>query len=82
VLVLDQPTAGVDIGAKAEIYRHIRAMAATGVACIVVSDELEELLTLCHRIAVVSQGRLSAKLPAAQLDPGELLRLMSVKEAA
>ena len=77
VLILDQPTAGVDIGAKAEIYRHIRALAAEGVACIVVSDELEELLTLTDRIAVVRAGRVTTITPAADLTPGSLLELMS-----
>jgi ABC-type sugar transport system ATPase subunit len=82
VLVLDQPTAGVDVGAKAEIYRHIRALAKTGVACLVVSDELEELLTLCQRVAIVSEGRVVQEHSAASLTPGELLALMSVKEGA
>ncbi|MDR1512277.1 MAG: sugar ABC transporter ATP-binding protein [Propionibacteriaceae bacterium] len=78
VLILDQPTAGVDIGAKAEIYRHIRELAAEGVACVVVSDELEELLTLCSRIAVVRGGHVVDEFPAADLDPGELLERISL----
>jgi ABC-type sugar transport system ATPase subunit len=78
VLILDQPTAGVDIGAKSEIYRHIRALAAEGVACLVVSDELEELLTLCPRIAVVRGGRIVEEIEAAGLRPGDLLARMSL----
>ena len=77
VLILDQPTAGVDIGAKADIYRHIFALAAEGVACIVVSDELEELLTLADRIAVVRGGRITSTEVAAELRPSRLLELMS-----
>ncbi len=77
VLILDQPTAGVDIGAKADIYRHIFALAAEGVACIVVSDELEELLTLADRIAVVRGGRITSTEVAAALTPSRLLELMS-----
>jgi ABC-type sugar transport system ATPase subunit len=82
VLILDQPTAGVDIGAKAEIYRHVRSLAADGVACIVVSDELEELLTLTDRIAVVRGGQVATIVPAADLTPGSLLELMSQTQAA
>ena len=78
VMILDQPTAGVDVGAKGEIYRHVRRLAADGVACVVVSDEPEELLTLCSRIAVVRSGRVVTDRPAADLNPGSLLALMSV----
>ncbi|MFV0450635.1 MAG: sugar ABC transporter ATP-binding protein [Propioniciclava sp.] len=78
VMILDQPTAGVDIGAKGEIYRHVQSLADDGVACIVVSDELEELLTLCTTVAVVRAGRVVTELPTAGLSPGMLLELMSV----
>ena len=81
VLLLDQPTAGVDIGAKEEIYAQVRALAATGVACIVASDELEELLALCDELAVVRAGRVSDPQPAAELDEQSLLARMSAKEA-
>ena len=77
VLILDQPTAGVDIGAKADIYRHVRALAAEGVACIVVSDELEELLTLADQIAVVRGGRITGTAAVSDLTPSRLLELMS-----
>lgn len=78
VLLFDQPTAGVDIGAKAEIYDHIRALAASGVACVVTSDELEELLFLCDQVAVMRSGRLDAPVPTAGLDEHTLLAQMSV----
>lgn len=78
VMILDQPTAGVDIGAKGEIYRHVQALADDGVACIVVSDELEELLALCSTIAVVRGGRVVTELENRDLTPGRLLELMSV----
>jgi ABC-type sugar transport system ATPase subunit len=78
VLILDQPTAGVDIGAKGEIYRHVRTLAAQGMACLVVSDELEELLGLCHRIAVVRGSRVAETHESAELDSARLLELMSL----
>ena len=57
VLILDEPTRGVDVGAKMAIYKIIRDLAASGVAVIVVSSELEEVLGLSHRILVMSGGR-------------------------
>ena len=62
VLILDEPTRGVDVGAKAEIYRLIGRLAADGMACIVISSEMTELLGLCHRIAVMRGGRIAATL--------------------
>ena len=58
VLLLDDPTAGIDIGAKAEIHELIRALARDGVTVIVVSSEFPELLDLCHRVLVVRDGRI------------------------
>jgi ribose transport system ATP-binding protein len=60
LVVLDEPTRGVDIGTKAQIYRLIADLAAQGLACVVISSELTELLGLCHRIAVLREGRLAA----------------------
>ncbi|WNG52059.1 sugar ABC transporter ATP-binding protein [Archangium minus] len=60
VLIVDEPTRGVDIGAKEEIYRLLQALAAQGMACIMISSEMNELLGMCHRIAVLHKGRLVA----------------------
>lgn len=62
VLIVDEPTRGVDIGAKEDIYRQLHALAAEGLACVVISSELNELLGLCHRIGVMRRGRLVAIL--------------------
>ena len=58
LLLLDEPTRGVDVGAKAEIYELIDRAAEAGMAVLVASSELEELLLICHRIAVMSHGRI------------------------
>ena len=63
VLILDEPTRGVDVGAKMSIYAIIRDYAARGVAVILVSSELEEVLGLAHRVLVMSGGRQIAVLP-------------------
>ena len=58
VLIIDEPTRGVDVGAKAEIYRIIADLAAKGLACVVISSELPELIGLAHRVVVMREGRL------------------------
>jgi ribose transport system ATP-binding protein len=62
LLLLDEPTRGVDVGAKAEIYELIDRAAAEGMAVLVASSELEELQSICHRIAVMNRGRIVAVL--------------------
>jgi ribose transport system ATP-binding protein len=57
VLILDEPTRGVDVGAKAEIYRRLRSLADTGLGVLVASSELPELIGLCDRIIVMHAGR-------------------------
>jgi ABC-type sugar transport system ATPase subunit len=75
VLLLDEPTRGVDVGAKAEIHRHLRELARRGLAILIASSELPELLALCDRIAVMRQGRLVSELPRGQATAPEVLRL-------
>ena len=62
VLLLDEPTRGVDVGAKAEIYRVIRTLADGGLGLLLVSSELNELVGLCDRVLVVREGRVVAEL--------------------
>jgi ribose transport system ATP-binding protein len=73
VLVLDEPTRGVDVGAKRDIYFLVDRLAASGVAVIVISSELMELIGLCHRVAVMRAGRLQAIVPAEQLTEEALI---------
>src|SRR4051812_10690927 len=75
VLLLDEPTRGVDITAKAEIHAHLRRLAAEGLSLIVVSSELPELMALCTRICVMRVGRIVADLPRASATQPELVRL-------
>jgi len=65
VLLLDEPTKGVDVGAKFEIHNLIRARAGEGMACLVVSSDLPEVLALADRILVMREGRLRGELPGA-----------------
>jgi ribose transport system ATP-binding protein len=63
ILIFDEPTRGIDVGAKAEIYRLLQNLASLGKAIIVISSELPEVLRLSHRIAVMCEGRLTGILP-------------------
>ncbi|HEY2021754.1 sugar ABC transporter ATP-binding protein [Paraburkholderia sp.] len=73
VIVLDEPTRGVDVGAKRDIYFLIHRLAAQGRAVIVISSELIELIGLCHRVAVMRAGRLQATLTLDHLTEEELI---------
>lgn len=75
VLILDEPTRGVDVGAKMAIYKIVRDLAATGVAVIVVSSELEEVLGLSHRVLVMSAGRQRGVLDRAEADSESIMQL-------
>ena len=69
VLLLDEPTRGIDVGAKAEIHEIVGRLAAEGVAIVLVSSDLPELLGLSHRVLVLSQGRQTATFPFADATP-------------
>jgi ribose transport system ATP-binding protein len=73
VLLLDEPTRGIDVGSKAEIYRLIGEMAAAGKAILVVSSYLPELFGICDRIAVMSRGALCDARPVAQWTEHEVM---------
>ena len=70
MLILDEPTRGIDVGAKYEIYEIINTLADAGKAVIVISSELPELLGICDRIYAMSQGRITGEMPRARGDPG------------
>jgi ABC-type sugar transport system ATPase subunit len=74
LIILDEPTRGIDIGAKAEIYALIQRLARSGKAVLLVSSELPEVLSLAHRIVVLRRGSVAATLDAASTDQETLLR--------
>jgi ribose transport system ATP-binding protein len=76
VLLLDEPTRGVDVGARSEIYALIRSLADQGVAVVVVSSEVEEVLGLADRVLVLADGRVVHSGPAAQIDEHQVLDLV------
>jgi ABC-type sugar transport system ATPase subunit len=77
ILMLDEPTRGVDVGAKAELHAWIDRLAAGGAAVLLISSELPELLNLSSRILVLRGGRLVGELARGQATQAQLLRLMA-----
>ena len=71
VIFLDEPTRGVDVGAKAEIHRILRDLARSGVGVVVVSSELPELIGLCDRVLVVREGLISGEVEGDDADRGK-----------
>jgi ABC-type sugar transport system ATPase subunit len=82
VLLIDEPTRGVDVGAKAEIYQLLDELACEGKALLVVSSELPELIGLCRRILVMRAGHLVGELPRADFSEAALMQLMAGLPAA
>jgi ribose transport system ATP-binding protein len=75
VLLLDEPTRGIDVGSKAQIYRLIDELATRGKAVLMISSYIPELLGVCDRIAVMSRGRLSDARPVEQWDEHQLMKV-------
>jgi ABC-type sugar transport system ATPase subunit len=82
VLLLDEPTRGVDVGGKAEIHDLIDGLAVEGTAVLLISSELPELLKLSHRILVLREGRLVGEVPRAQAGEEAVMRMMGGVAAA
>ena len=75
ILICDEPTRGIDVGAKREIYDLLWALAATGKGIIFVSSDLPELISMCHRIIVFAQGKIVGELPRSEFNQQRILSL-------
>jgi putative multiple sugar transport system ATP-binding protein len=82
ILILDEPTRGIDVGAKFEIYTIIQELAASGKAVIFISSELPELLGICDRILAMHEGEITGELPIDQATPEKLMELMTLERTA
>ncbi|EIS82178.1 ABC transporter family protein, partial [Yersinia pestis PY-72] len=74
ILILDEPTRGVDVGAKAEIYNIIHQLAERGYSILVISSEMVEVINLCHRIYVMSEGRITKELQHDEISEENIMR--------
>ena len=81
VLIVDEPTHGIDVGAKFEVYQLIRQLAAEGKGILLISSELPELLTLSDNVVVIHQGRVAGQLPRAEATEERVLALASGLDA-
>jgi len=81
ILFFDEPTRGIDVGAKSEIYKLLNALAAQGRAIVMISSELPEVLRLSHRIVVMCEGRITGELAARDATQEKIMRLATQREA-
>jgi ABC-type sugar transport system ATPase subunit len=82
VLIVDEPTRGIDIGAKEEVYHLLQGLAAEGLACIMISSEMNELLGLCHRIGVMRLGRLVTILDGQDATEEQIIHAAGLEAAS
>jgi ribose transport system ATP-binding protein len=75
VLIADEPTRGVDVSAKQEIYRFIRSLADRGLSCIFISSEQEEIIGMCHRVIVMKEGKVMGMLEGEKINEEEIVYL-------
>ena len=81
ILFFDEPTRGIDVGAKAEIYKLLDALAEQGRAIVMISSELPEILRMSHRVLVMCEGRLTGELPASQATQEKIMQLATQRES-
>ena len=82
VLLLDEPTRGIDVGAKREIYQLMEKLASDGMGILFVSSEMEEVLAMSDRVLVMHEGRLAGELKREELSEEAVMRLATGKTAA
>ena len=82
VLILDEPTRGIDVGAKAEIYRIMRDLAASGVAILMISSELTEVIGMADRVIVMREGRLTGELAGVEVTEQNIMHLATSEAPA
>jgi ribose transport system ATP-binding protein len=80
VIIMDEPTRGIDVGAKAEIYRLIRDLSGQGISIVMVSSEMTELIGMCDRILVMKDGRINGELNRKEFTEENILRLSVVND--
>lgn len=80
ILILDEPTRGIDVGAKYEIYTIINRLVSEGKGIIVISSELPEILGMCDRIYVMNEGRIVGEMPVAEASPEKIMKCIMQEE--
>ena len=81
ILIFDEPTRGIDVGAKSEIYKLLNDLARQGKAVIMISSELPEILRMSHRILVMCEGRITGELASAEATQERIMTLATQRES-
>lgn len=74
IIIFDEPTRGIDVGAKSEIYKLMNALAERGKTIIVISSELPEIIRCCHRVLVMCEGRLTGEVTGEDIDQDIMMK--------
>lgn len=74
IVVIDEPTRGIDVGTKQQIYHFIAALAAEGISVVVISSEMPEIIGICHRVLVMRSGRITGELTGGAINENEIVR--------
>jgi ribose transport system ATP-binding protein len=82
ILLFDEPTRGIDVGAKSEIYRLLNDLAQEGKAIVMISSELPEILRMSHRILVMCEGRVTGELTAAEATQEKIMNFATQRATA
>ena len=80
MLILDEPTRGIDVNAKGEIYDLIRTLADNGVAVVVISSEMEELMGMSDRILILAEGNMTGELNKSEFNQERIMQLASIEK--
>ena len=81
ILIFDEPTRGIDVGAKSEIYKLLNALAQQGKAIIMISSELPEILRMSHRVLVMCEGRITGEIPIKEATQEKIMQYATQREA-
>lgn len=79
ILILDEPTRGIDVGAKAEIHSLLRELAKNGIGIILISSELPEIIGMCDRVLVMREGRITGELSGEKITEENIMQLAAHK---
>lgn len=74
IIIIDEPTRGIDVGTKQQIYHIVSALAAEGMSIIVISSEMQEIIGLCHRVVVMREGHIAGVLEGTEITEGEIMQ--------
>lgn len=81
ILIFDEPTRGIDVGAKFEIYKLLDSLAASGKTVIMISSEMQEVIRLCSRVLVMCEGRITGELSGSEITQENIMRLATMRDA-